>query len=231
MSQEFRMIVELVFNITYLVTIWTLVVLFIRQWKSVNPAEKPLLRRLIWAFGLLALGDSGHVGFRVIAFFNGGLDANAGLVGIGALSTAVTITFFYMILLDIWRIRFKGHMDWFRWMLLAAGVVRLFIMAFPQNQWEALTPPYAWSLLRNSFLVVQGLGVMFLILRDSRKTNDNSFAWIGWMIALSYLFYAPVILWSAAVPLLGMLMIPKTCAYVAAAVIAYRMVLKNERNL
>jgi hypothetical protein len=42
------------------------------------------------------------------------------------------------------------------------------------------------------------------------------------MIAFSFAFYAPVILWSGAVPLLGMLMIPKTCAYVVVAIIAYR---------
>ena len=63
-------------------------------------------------------------------------------------------------------------------------------------------PPYGWSLLRNGFLVVQGLGVMALILRDARRAGDRPFELTGWMIALSYLFYAPVILWSAAVPLL-----------------------------
>ena len=42
------------------------------------------------------------------------------------------------------------------------------------------------------------------------------------MIALSFAFYTPVILWVGQVPLLGMLMIPKTCAYIAVALIAYR---------
>ncbi len=229
MSEETRIVVELVFNISYLLVIWTLVALFARQLKVTTPDHKPILQRLIWAFGLLALGDTGHVGFRVIAILRGGLAANSGLVGLGALSTAITITFFYMILLDIWRIRFNKSMGWFQWLLLAAGMVRLVILAFPQNQWESLVPPYGWSLLRNAFLVVQGLGVMVLILRDAGKAKDASFRLIGWMIGLSYLFYAPVILWSAAVPLLGMLMIPKTCAYVAAAIIALRMVVKNAK--
>ncbi len=227
MTQETRMVVELAFNLAYLVTIWTLVVLFIRQVKQTAPADRPLLWRLIGAFGLLALGDTGHVGFRVIAYLNGGLEANAALVGIGALSTAVTVTFFYMILVDIWRMRFNKPMNWFSWLLLAAGVIRLAVLAFPQNQWEALTPPYGWSLLRNAYLVAQGLGVMYLILRDSGRAGDRYFRLIGWMIALSYLFYSPVILWSAAVPLLGMLMIPKTCAYVAAGIIAYRIVVRE----
>ena len=33
-------------------------------------------------------------------------------------------------------------------------------------------------------------------------------------IVLSFGFYIPVVLWADAVPLIGMLMIPKTCAYV-----------------
>ncbi len=209
---------------SYLLVIWTLVALFLRQVRETPQADKPVVQRLIWAFGLLALGDSGHVGFRVIAILRGGLETNSGLVGMGSLCTAVTITFFYMILLDIWRIRYNKTLGWFEGLLLAAGVVRLIILAFPQNQWESLIPPYNWSLLRNGFLVVQGLGVMFLILRDAGKAKDASFRLIGWMIGLSYLFYAPVILWSAAMPLLGMLMIPKTCAYVTAAIIAYQMV-------
>lgn len=230
MTEAMRIGVETVFNISYLLVIWTLVVLFLRQIKATSPADRPVLYRLIWAFGLLALGDTGHVGFRVIAYLSGGLTANAGLVGVGAMSTAITITFFYMILLDIWRIRYHKTMGWFQWILLAAGVIRLVVMLFPQNQWEALVPPYGWSLLRNSFLVVQGLGVMYLILRDAGIAKDAPFRLIGWMIALSYLFYTPVILWSAAVPLLGLLMIPKTCAYVAVAIIAYNMVKKNNEQ-
>lgn len=226
MPQDSRIIIELVFNIAYLLTIWTMVVLMLIQLTKSAENHKPLFKRILWMFALLALGDTGHVGFRVFAIMNGGLEANSGLVGLGALSTAVTITLFYMLLLEVWRMRFNSSMGWFQWLLLAAGVVRLFIMAFPQNRWELLVPPYGWSLLRNSFLVIQGLGVMTLILRDSRRTGDKLFELIGWMVAISYLFYAPVILWSASVPLLGMLMIPKTCAYVAAAFIAWRL-MKN----
>lgn len=42
------------------------------------------------------------------------------------------------------------------------------------------------------------------------------------MILVSYAFYAPVILLVQKMPLIGMLMIPKTLAYVAIAVLAYR---------
>lgn len=40
-------------------------------------------------------------------------------------------------------------------------------------------------------------------------------------IVLSFGFYIPVVLWADAVPLIGMLMIPKTCAYVRTVLIGY----------
>ena len=42
------------------------------------------------------------------------------------------------------------------------------------------------------------------------------------MITVSFAFYIPVILFARQIPLIGMLMIPKTVAYLAIAWIAYR---------
>ena len=158
----------------------------------------------------------------MVAYPRGGLAANPALVGLGALATAYTVTLFYMLMLDIWRLRFGKRLGWFGALLLGAGVLRLIIMLFPANQWGQVVPPYGPSLVRNALLTVQGVGVLFLILRDATRAGDRAFQWIGGMIALSFLFYIPVILWVAQVPMLGMLMMPKTLAYVAIAVIAYR---------
>lgn len=221
MSETMRIWVEILFNVTYLLVIWVLVAMMARNLKHVALADEPVAKRLMWAFALLALGDTGHVGFRVVAYGLGGLEANPALVGLGALSTAFTVTLFYMLMVDIWRLRFHKPLGAAGWSLLAVGVVRLVVMLFPQNEWDRLVAPYQWSLLRNALLTIQGLGVMVLILRDAGRTQDRPFQWIGAMIALSYMFYAPVILWGAQMPMLGMLMIPKTCAYVAIAIIGY----------
>jgi len=42
------------------------------------------------------------------------------------------------------------------------------------------------------------------------------------LIAISYAFYIPVILFAQQQPLVGLLMIPKTCAYLVVAWLAYR---------
>jgi len=222
MNENMRVTVEILFNVAYLINVWGLVIAMIRNTGAVASESRVVAQRVKWAFALLALGDTGHVGFRVIAYALGGLEAQPLLVGLGALATAITITFFYMLMVDIWRLRFNKSLGWFGWLLLAVGMIRLAVMAFAQNQWDHIVAPYEWSLLRNALLTIQGLGVLYLILRDAIKARDKAFIWIGVMIALSFAFYAPVILWAAQVPLLGMLMIPKTCAYVGIAILAYR---------
>jgi hypothetical protein len=229
MSGSVGVWMEIIFDVSYLAAVWALVVLMVRGRARVPAADWPVAKCVVWAFALLALGDSGHVGFRVVAYALGNLAAKpvvfgvpVSLVGVGALATAITVTIFYMLMVNVWRLRFNKPMDGFAWLLLAAGVARLVVMAFPQNQWELVVAPYNWSLARNSLLVVQGLGVMGLFFRDAGRNHDRPFTWVAIMIALSYTFYAPVILWVNQVPLLGMLMMPKTLAYLGVALIAYR---------
>ncbi|MCB0114000.1 MAG: hypothetical protein KDD84_07910 [Caldilineaceae bacterium] len=228
MSEQLRMWVEISFNIAYLLVVWGLVIAMWRRRAEIAPSQRWAMP-FIAAFALLALGDTGHVGFRIIAYALGDLDATfslgglqLGWVGLGALSTAVTLTFFYALIYLIWLRRFDRRLDWFGAVLLAAGVARLVIMAFPQNQWNSAVPPQPWSLYRNLPLIVSGLGVAYLILRDAAAAKDRTFLWIGAMILVSYAFYMPVIFWVQQMPMIGMLMIPKTLAYVAIAWIGYR---------
>ena len=46
-------------------------------------------------------------------------------------------------------------------------------------------------------------------------------------IVLSFAFYIPVVLWADVIPMIGMLMIPKTCAYVLTVVIGYNAMKKE----
>lgn len=228
MSESSRMWMEIIFNIAYLTVIWGVVVAMIRHLPDVKPQNEAVAKLFILAFGLLALGDTGHVGFRVWAYASGGLDTSIsigslslGLVGAGALATAVTVTGFYVVLLFIWKARYQKSLGVFGVLLLLAATIRLLIMIPAANEWNNSVPPQPWSLYRNLPLVILGLGVAYLMLRDAHRTHDKPFTWIGIMILLSYAFYAPVILLVQQTPMIGMLMIPKTLAYVAIAFIAY----------
>lgn len=229
MTENMRMATEVSFNILYLIVVWGLVILMTRRLPRVAAGNRSVARLVRGAFALLALGDTGHVGFRVLAYAQGNLAATFtflgrefGLVGLGALSTAITVTIFYVLMLEIWRQRFSAAYGWFGMLLLAVAVLRLVLMIPPTNQWNNTIPPQPWSLIRNVPLMVQGLGVAYLILRDALRMDDRAFIWIGIMILISYACYIPVILLVRRIPLIGMLMIPKTMAYVGVGIIAYR---------
>jgi hypothetical protein len=232
-SESVRMWVEILFNVTYLIVVWGLVIAMWRRRTALALNVRPIAALFMWAFGLLALGDTGHVGFRVWAYALGGLESTiqlfgvqVGPVGLGALSTAVTVTGFYVLMLLIWQQRFQRPLGWLGYLLLAAAAVRLVVMVFPQNQWNNSVPPRTWSMVRNVPLMIQGLGVAYLVLRDAGQRDagqarDRVFQWVGIMILISFGFYTPVILFVQQAPMLGMLMIPKTMAYVAIAWLAY----------
>ena len=222
MSESSRTIMEIGFNILYLIVIWTMVIIMTRRLHEVTSKKIPVANRFRWAFLLLAIGDTGHVGFRVVAYAFGGLEVNPLWVGLGALATAITVTIFYVIMLDIWRVHFDQKYGWFEYILLASVPVRFIVMALPGNDWGSVVPPVFWGPFRNIFLMILGVGVLFLMMRDALKTRDQLFQRIAYCIFFSYLFYTPVIFWVRDYPLLGMLMIPKTIMYIVIAFLAYR---------
>lgn len=228
MTDTTRMWVEISFNIAYLIAVWALVALMIRRFKNVPAGKQPTARWVIWAFGLLALGDTGHVGFRVVVYALGNLEATVNLFGtpvsllsLGTLATSITVTLFYMLMVFVWKERFGKRLGWFEYLLFAAAAIRLVMLALPQNEWALTGPPYPWNIYRNIPLLVQGLGVTWLILRDAVKAKDKAFVWIAVMILVSYACYTPVLFLAHIYPLVGMLMMPKTLAYLAVALIAY----------
>lgn len=217
---------EVVFNLTYLVIIYGLVALMSARLAS-TADPRGVLHRLRTGFLLLALGDTGHVGFRVIALLRDGLETRVTifgltipLVGAGAFATAVTVTLLYLLLLDVWRLQLGARTAVY-WALMATGVARLVLMLLPQNEWGAVVPPWGWSLVRNAPLLVLGLAVAALMIRDGRRAHDRTFVQLGWLIVGSYAFYLPVILLVQRVPVIGVLMVPKTVMYLLMAWLAY----------
>ena len=97
----------------YLVVVWVLVFAMIRRQPSVPEQDKPVTACSSGPSRCSPLGDTGHVGFRVMAYASGSLESTiavagreSGLVGLGALATAVTVTIFYVLMLVIWHRRY-----------------------------------------------------------------------------------------------------------------------------
>ena len=95
-------LMETLFDIVYLTTVITLGVIMITKSKG---------NKQYRLFGIMAvvlgLGDSFHLVPRMIALCTTGLDQYTAALGIGKFITSITMTFFYLLLYYVWRIRYN----------------------------------------------------------------------------------------------------------------------------
>lgn len=180
-------------------------------------------RPLITVFGLmtllLGLGDSFHLIPRVLNYWTAGEYTAA--LGIGKLITSVTMTVFYLLFEYARRLRY--HIKGQKPALIAVwalSVIRIGLCCFPQNGWTQAEPSLLWAILRNIPFAALGVLTVVLWLISARGDKPLRFAWLA--VTLSFLFYLPVVLWAAEIPLIGMLMLPKTCMYIWLILMFYR---------
>ncbi|MBO6000298.1 MAG: hypothetical protein J6P81_00770 [Spirochaetales bacterium] len=164
--------------------------------------------------GLMALilgcGDAFHLVPRVLNYWVPG-DWTAAL-GIGKLVTSITMTFFYLLLEHVRRIRYEIKNETILYAVYALSVARIILCLFPQNMWTSADAPLSWGIYRNiPFLI---LGILSIILWHRSAKDDKVFCFLWLAILLSFAFYVPVVLWADKIPLLGMLMLPKTVMYI-----------------
>ena len=139
------------------------------------------------------------------------------------------MTIFYVILYHVWRQRYqiRGRNGVTAAVYLLAGL-RILLCMMPQNDWLSASAPLSWGIWRNIPFALLGVLIIVLFCRSAGERHDRAFRWMWLTIVLSFGFYIPVVLWADAVPMVGMLMIPKTCAYVWTVLIGYR-AMKNEK--
>ncbi len=160
---------------------------------------------------VLGCGDAFHLVPRVLNYFIAA-DFTAAL-GIGKLITSVTMTVFYLLVYYVWaghyRVRENRALTAALWILLA---VRVALCLFPQNGWLRNSSGVTWGVIRNIPFVMIGAAVCRLYHR--RRNDDRVFRFVWLYILLSFLFYLPVAIGAGVIPMLGMLMLPKTVCYI-----------------
>lgn len=217
-------IMETLFDAVYLTTVITLGVMMVVKSKG----NKQYLLFGIMAV-VLGLGDSFHLVPRAIALCTTGLENYVVSLGIGKFITSITMTFFYILLYYVWRIRYgiKGK-TWLTISFYFLAVARIVLCLFPQNAWTSQNAPLSWGIYRNIPFAMIGLLIIVLFYQSAKKANDQSFRFMWLTIVLSFGFYIPVVLWADVNPMIGMLMIPKTCAYVWTVLIGFLDMRKGE---
>lgn len=205
-------IMEAVFCIAYIIVTFILGGLILR--KSNGNREYKL-------FGVMTLvlvfGDSFHLIPRIFAAINQAGDYHM-MLGLGKLITSITMTIFYLILFFIYSMRYKYRNTGLMVSMVVLAIARIVLCLMPQNDWTG-EDPVTWGIIRNIPFTIMGI-IMIILYFKERK--DSAFKWMWLAITLSFAFYIPVVLWSDLSPMVGMLMLPKTCMYVWAICMGYK---------
>ena len=202
-------IAETVFDVLYLgFALFTGLTMLIK-------GKDSLVKKAGLMAALLGAGDSFHLIPRSYALWTTGLEANAAALGIGKFITSITMTIFYLILYYIWRERYQikacKSLTGAMWILC---ISRIALCLLPQNQWLTYRQPLLFGILRNIPFAVMGIVIIVIFAREAKKADDPVFRFMPLAVALSFGFYLPVVLLGGTFPIIGMLMIPKTMAYV-----------------
>ena len=219
-------IVETLFDAAYLIFVVAIGITMIV--KSKGEKEYRL-------FGIMAVvlgaGDAFHLVPRALALCTTGLENFTVPLGMGKFITSITMTIFYIILYYVWRIRYKiKGRDGVTAVVYLLSVLRIALCFFPQNAWLSANTPLSWGIYRNIPFALLGLLIIILFYKSAREAKDMEFRHMWLTIVLSFGFYIPVVLWADVVPMIGMLMIPKTCAYVWTVLIGYK-TMKNSMKI
>ncbi|MCR5688060.1 MAG: hypothetical protein K6G58_08570 [Lachnospiraceae bacterium] len=160
---------------------------------------------------VLGCGDAFHLVPRVMNYFTDS-DMTAPL-GIGKLVTSITMTVFYVLMYFVWLEYYNETEN----RIVTAAIwnlaaVRTVLCMFPQNGWIENSSGMAWGIIRNVPFVILGCIICVLFFRN--RGEDRVFRPLWIYILLSFAFYIPVAVAAGIVPMLGMLMLPKTVCYV-----------------
>lgn len=177
--------------------------------------REPLVKKAGLMAALLGAGDAFHLVPRAYSLWTTGLEAHAAALGIGKFITSITMTVFYLLLYYIWRdryqVRSRKGLTAAMWVLAA---LRVALCLLPQNEWLTYRQPLFYGILRNLPFAVMGVLIIVIFAQEAKKAGDRVFRFMPLAVGLSFGFYLPVVLFSGAAPMVGMLMIPKTLTYV-----------------
>lgn len=210
-------IMETLFDVVYLTSVITIGCLMIHGSKGNRQ-----FRLFGWMAVILGAGDAFHLVPRALALCTTGLENYTVALGLGKWITSVTMTIFYVLLYYVWRQRYQVHgQNNLTAVVYLLSALRIILCMMPQNEWLSADAPLSWGIYRNIPFALLGLLIIALFYRSAKQHNDRAFCWMWLTIVLSFAFYIPVVLWADTIPMIGMLMIPKTCAYVWTVLIGY----------
>ncbi len=161
---------------------------------------------------ILAGGDTFHLVPRILMIRAGREEQLRRMLGRGKQLTSITMTVFYLLLWQLGVLLFSPeNISLWSYTVYILAAIRLLLCLLPQNKWEEAYPPVLWGILRNIPFFLLGAVVAGLYFLHQSVVPGLALMWLA--IALSFLFYLPVVFWVQKNPKVGIFMMPKSCAY------------------
>ena len=151
-------------------------------------------------------------------------------LGFGKFVTSVTMTVFYLLL-------FLLHTKLYKWEdekeknivligLIMLMIMRISICILPGNGWLTGNSSILWVILRNVPFIA--IGILIVVIYFRNRNDNKTFKRLWLYVTLSFLFYIPVATIVSLIPMLGMLMLPKTVCYMLILGVILKERLKKE---
>lgn len=166
--------------------------------------------------GIMAIvlvgGDAFHLVPRIALILGKQEEKLRSALGRGKQITSITMTVYYLLLWQIGQVLIKpGISPIWTILIYILAAIRVLLCLLPQNRWQERYAPVIWGIWRNiPFFLMAIMTALCLFLS---RASIPAFTWMWLAIFLSFAFYLPVVLWANKHPKIGMLMLPKTCAY------------------
>lgn len=222
---------ESTFDILYLLfAILSGILLLVRR-KDLNG------RLMGFAALILGCGDAFHLVPRVLNYF---IEADFTVaLGVGKLITSITMTIFYVLMYHVWAQLYRHILQVDNASGKTVGsvlpiavycwaAIRIILCVFPQNGWFQNESPLVWAILRNIPFVILGLLIVILYWKIRKSYPTFRLVWL--LITLSFAFYIPVAVGAGFVPILGMLMLPKTICYILLIVVFWMDTVRKQHD-
>ena len=180
---------------------------------------------LQFIFGIMGLvlvfGDSFHLIPRIRAMWDKDNERHSAALGYGKMASSLTMTVFYVGLWYIGITLYEINQFFFSAIIIVLALIRIILCVMPQNKWKLPeSDNNNWQLIRNIPFIIICLAVMILFIFGAQsEILGPSYLWVA--ILISVACYLPVVLFAKTNPKLGMLMLPKSCAYIAILIMGF----------
>lgn len=212
-------IVETIFDLLYLFTVLIAALLLYITTDTGS---------LRWQYSLMALtlgvGDAFHLIPRICSMADKKGRNYTAVLGVGKFIASITMTIFYIFLWEIGKVYYIFNSKiYISIIIYGCALLRIILCILPQNRWQSSNPSLKWGIIRNIPFLILGMTVMIFYFIGAINTGGSlAFIWLAIMI--SFACYMPVVLFSKSHPKVGMLMLPKSCAYAAIVLMGFSLV-------